>query len=70
MRRLPILKVMALTLMPILLLTACAQSKSNSEIQITQADVTSVSVTPVENLTDVKIVALANGATDLINFNY
>ena len=66
MRRLPILKVMALTLMPILLLTACAQSKSNSEIQITQADVTSVSVTPVEKLTDVKIVALANGAAELI----
>ena len=66
MRRLPILKVMALTLMPILLLTACAESKSNSEIQITQADVTSVSVTPVEKLTDVKIVALANGAAELI----
>ena len=66
MRRMPTLKVMALTLMPILLLTACAQSKSNSEIQITQADVTSVSVTPVEKLTDVKIVALANGAAELI----
>lgn len=66
MRRLPILNVMALTLMPILLLTACAQSKSNLEIQITQADVTSVSVTPVEKLIDVRIVALANGAAELI----
>ena len=66
MRRMPTLKVMALTLMPILLLTACAQSKSNSEIVITQADVTSVAVTPVEKLTDVRIVALANGAAELI----
>lgn len=66
MRRMPILKVMALTLMPILLLTACAQSKNNSEIVITQTDVTSVSVTPVENLIDVKIVALANGVAELI----
>lgn len=62
----PILKVMALTLMPILLLTACAQSKNNSEIVITQTDVTSVSVTPVEQLTNVRIVALANGAAELI----
>lgn len=66
MRRMPILKVMALTLMPILLLTACAQSKNNSEIVITQTDVTSVSVTPVEQLTNVRIVALANGAAELI----
>ena len=66
MRRMPTLKVMALTLMPILLLTSCAQSKSNSEIVITQADVTSVAVTPVEKLTDVRIVALANGAAELI----
>ena len=66
MRRMPTLKVMALTLMPILLLTACAQSQSSSEILITQSDVTSVSVTPVEQLTDVKIVALANGAAELI----
>ena len=66
MRRLPILKVMALTLMPILLLTACAQSPTNSQTVITLSDVTSVSVTPVEKLTDVKIVALANGAAELI----
>lgn len=66
MRRMPTLKVMALTLMPILLLTACAQSQSSSEILITQSDVTSVSVKPVEQLTDVKIVALANGAAELI----
>jgi len=66
MRRMPTLKVMALTLMPILLLTACAQSQSSSEILITQSDVTSVSVTPVEELTDVRIVALANGSAELI----
>ena len=66
MRRIPILKVMALTLMPILFLTACAQSKTNSEIVINQTDVTSVSITSVEKLTDVRIVALANGAAELI----
>jgi len=66
MRRMPTLKVMALTLMPILMLTACAQSESNSQNVITQSDVTSVSVTPVEKLTDVRIVALANGAAELI----
>ena len=66
MRRVPTLKVMALTLMPILLLTACAQSLVNSQTTITQSDVTSMSVTPVEELTDVKIVALANGAAELI----
>jgi iron complex transport system substrate-binding protein len=62
----PTLKVMAITLMPILMLTACAQSESNSQNVITQSDVTSVSVTPVEKLTDVRIVALANGAAELI----
>lgn len=66
MRRMPTLKVMALTLMPILLLTACIQSKSEPQTVITQADVSSVSATPVEKLTDVKIVALANGAAELI----
>lgn len=66
MRGMPTLKVMALTLMPILLLTACAQSPTNSQTVITQSDVTSVSVTPVEQLTDVRIVALANGAAELI----
>ena len=67
MRRMPTLKVMALTLMPILLLTACAQIESSSQNVITQSDVTSVSVTPVEKLIDVRIVALANGAAELIS---
>ena len=67
MRRMPILKVMALTLMPILMLTACAQSESSSQNVITQSDVTSVSVTPVEKLIDVRIVALANSAAELIS---
>jgi iron complex transport system substrate-binding protein len=62
----PILKVMALTLMPILLLTACAQGESKLQSVITQSDVTSVSVIPVEDLNDVRIVALANGAAELI----
>ena len=66
MRRVPILKVMALTLLPIFMLTACTQSQSQSEKVITQSDVTSVSVTPIEKLTDVRIVALANGAAELI----
>jgi iron complex transport system substrate-binding protein len=48
------------------MLTACAQSESTSQNVITQSDVTSVSVTPVEKLTDVRIVALANGAAELI----
>lgn len=58
---------MALTITPILLLTACAQSSSNSQTVITQADVTSVAVTPVETLTGLRIVALANGAAELIS---
>ena len=66
MRRVPTLKVIALTLMPLLLLTACTQTQSESQTAITQADVSSVSVTPVEKLTDVRIVALANGAAELI----
>jgi iron complex transport system substrate-binding protein len=61
-----ILKVMALTLVPIFLLTACTQRQSQSVKVITQGDVTSVSVTPIEKLTDARIVALANGAAELI----
>jgi len=67
MRRVLTLKVMALTLVPILLLTACAQSSVNSQTVITQSDVTSISVTPVEKLAEVRIVALANGAAELIS---
>jgi iron complex transport system substrate-binding protein len=67
MRRVPILKVMALTLVPFFLLTACTQSQSKSEKVITKSDVSSVSVTPIEKLTDVRIVALANGAAELID---
>jgi iron complex transport system substrate-binding protein len=66
MRRVRILKVMALTLVPIFLLTACTQRQSQSVKVITQGDVTSVSVTPIEKLTDARIVALANGAAELI----
>ena len=39
MRRVPTLKVIALTLMPILLLTACTQTQTESQTAITQADV-------------------------------
>lgn len=66
MRQTRILKVIALTLLPLFLLTACAQSQSKAATLITQADVTSVSVTSVEKLTSVRIVALANGAAELI----
>ena len=66
MRRVPILKVMALTLLPIFMLTACTQSQPQSEKIITQSDVSNVSVTPIEKLTDARIVALANGAAELI----
>jgi len=66
MRRVPITKVIALTLVPILFLTACAQSSANSQTEITQADVTSLSVSPIEELPGVRIVALANGAAELI----
>lgn len=66
MLRVPTLKVIALTLMPILLLSACAQSPADSQTVITQADVTGISIEPVEKLTDVRIVALANGAAELI----
>ena len=66
MLRVPTLKVIALTLMPILFLSACAQSPADSQTVITQADVTSISIEPVEKLADVRIVALANGAAELI----
>ena len=66
MRRVTILKVMALTLMPIFMLTACTQSRSQSEKVISKSDVSSVSITPIEKLTDARIVALANGAAELI----
>ena len=67
MRRVPSLKVMALTLVPIFMLTACTQSQSQSEKVISKSDVSSVSITPIEKLTDVRIVALANGAAELID---
>ena len=57
---------MALTLMPIFMLTACTQSRSQSEKVISKSDVSSVSITPIEKLTDARIVALANGAAELI----
>ncbi len=57
---------MALTLVPIFLLTACTQSEPKAETVISQADVASVSVMPVEKLPDARIVALANGAAELI----
>jgi iron complex transport system substrate-binding protein len=67
MRRVPILKVMALTFVPVLMLTACTQSESKSEKVITKSDVSSVFVTPIEKLANVRIVALANGAAELIS---
>jgi iron complex transport system substrate-binding protein len=49
------------------MLTACTQSESKSEKVITKSDVSSVSVTPIEKLANVRIVALANGAAELIS---
>lgn len=66
MRRGQFIKVIALTLLPIFSLSACAQSPAKSATLITQSDVTSISLPPVEKLTGVRIVALANGAAELI----
>ena len=68
MRRVPNLKVMALTLLPILLLTACSQEirRTESATVILQSDVSSISVDPIENIGNLRVVALANGAAELI----
>jgi iron complex transport system substrate-binding protein len=64
----PNLKVMALTLLPILLLTACSQEirRTESATVITQSDVSSISISPIENIGNFRVVALANGAAELI----
>lgn len=68
MRGVPNLKVMALTLLPILLLTACSQEirRTESATVILQSDVSSISVDPIENISNLRVVALANGAAELI----
>ena len=68
MRGMPNLKVMALTLLPILLLTACSQEirRTESATVITQSDVSSISISPIENIGNFRVVALANGAAELI----
>ena len=68
MREMPNLKVMALTLLPILLLTACSQEirRTESATVITQSDVSSISISPIENIGNFRVVALANGAAELI----
>jgi iron complex transport system substrate-binding protein len=60
-------KVMVLTLLPMLLLSGCSSSKPASAVEITQSDVTSISINPLEKLGSARIVALANGAAELIN---
>jgi len=67
MRRMPLLKVIAITLAPLFFLSACAQSETISEKVISQRDVISVEITPVEELNGARIVALANGAAELIS---
>ena len=69
MREVPNLKVMALTLLPILLLTACSQEirRTESATVIMQSDVSSISVDPIENIGNLRVVALANGAAELIS---
>ena len=68
MRGVPNLKVMALTLVPILLLTSCSQEirRTESATVITQSDVSSISISPIENIGNFRVVALANGAAELI----
>lgn len=68
MRTVPILKVIALTLLPIFLLTACSQEtrRTESATMIIQSDVSGVSSNPIEDLGSLRIVALANGAAELI----
>jgi len=58
---------MALTFLPVFILSACSQSPAKSETVITQADVTSISISPIENLGSLRVVALANGVAELIS---
>ena len=60
-------KVIALTLLPVILLSGCAKSEPATATVITKSDVYSIAITPVENLGTMRIVALANGVAELIN---
>jgi len=60
-------KVIALTLLPVILLSGCAKSEPATATVITKSDVYSIAITPVEKLGTMRIVALANGAAELIN---
>ncbi len=60
-------KVIALTLLPVILLSGCAKSEPATATVITKSDVYSIAITPVEKLGTMRIVALANGVAELIN---
>ena len=59
--------VIGLTLVSILLLVGCASNKPAVAIEITQSDVSSVAINPIEKLGADRIVALANGVAELIS---
>jgi iron complex transport system substrate-binding protein len=61
-------KVFLIGVMILLALTssACSGVKIEKESLITQEDVTSVSITPIDQISDLRIVALANGAAEII----
>jgi len=69
MRRSKTLRVMALTLLPAFLLSACTQESSRTESAtvILQSDVSSVSIVPIEDIGSLRVVALANGVAELIS---
>jgi iron complex transport system substrate-binding protein len=60
-------KVIALTLLPVILLSGCAKSEPATATVITKSDVYGIAITPVEKLGTMRIVALANGVAELIN---
>jgi iron complex transport system substrate-binding protein len=60
-------KVIALTLLPVILLSGCAKSEPATATVVTKSDVYSIAITPVEKLGTMRIVALANGVAELIN---
>jgi iron complex transport system substrate-binding protein len=60
-------KVIAITLLPVILLSGCAKSEPATATVITKSDVSSISIVPLEKLGTMRIVALANGAAELIN---
>lgn len=59
--------VIGLTLISALLLSSCGSNKPAVAVEITQSEVSSVAINPIENLGDQRVVALANGVAELIS---